>query len=77
MRAWGVGRAGWRVLPRLLAQKLLCKVPSRLYCFGQVALGGSRRDSAALEDRQDHLPCISLFVPLFAVLGMEPESDVC
>lgn len=77
MRAWGVGRAGWRVLPRLLAQKLLCKVPTRLYCFGQVTLDASRRDGVACGGQEDHLPHSSQFPPLFAVLGMEPESGAC
>lgn len=69
------GRAGWRVLPRLLVHMLLCRVPSRLYCFGQVTLGASRKDSAVVEGRQDRWPHISrLFIPLFAVRGGGPES---
>lgn len=36
------------VLPRLLEQKLLCKVPERLYCFGQVMLGASRKRQCCL-----------------------------
>lgn len=30
-------------LPRLLAQKLLCKVPVRRHCFGQGTPSASRR----------------------------------
>lgn len=37
-----------RVLPKLLEQKLLCKVPDRLYCFGQVMLGAARKRQCCL-----------------------------
>lgn len=44
----GGGSRSWMglgvFLPRLLAQKLLCKVPVRRHCFGQVTAGASRRE---------------------------------